>query len=265
MHRSKEHLYSITSRVLHAIGPSIHPMGKSGCTFSQFDTVKEISPGPPLAGCTYPSGVIAPRAQRMPFRRPSASRPGGSRSSHRPRWSSMVHRPGHLHGARDHGVAVSERHHQHGMLPLALIACARLAHEGSSPCGLASERDADGLRAAARLGFVVKASRTAATTPTSYGNTVRTSPVHPTTPASADVDRHVDLVVGTDHVLELPRPFALPSARRFCPPTNGPSGRGYRACRTICRLARAQAGRPAHSAHIRACQAQWWNPEGSEV
>jgi hypothetical protein len=48
-------------------------------------------------------------------------------------------------------------------------------------------------------------SRTAATTPASRGNRVRASPIHPTPPARADVDRHVDLVVGTDHVLELPR------------------------------------------------------------
>jgi hypothetical protein len=62
-HRAIEN--SLLLRVLHAVGPGPHPIGKSGCTFSRFDAVEQISPGPPLAGCTYPSSVVARRAQRI--------------------------------------------------------------------------------------------------------------------------------------------------------------------------------------------------------
>ena len=40
-------------------------MCEVGCTFARFDTVEQITPRPPLAGCSDLSGVAAPGAGRI--------------------------------------------------------------------------------------------------------------------------------------------------------------------------------------------------------
>jgi len=62
-HRAIENI--LLYRILHAIGPRIHPKSESGRTFPGLDAMKQIAPRPPLAGGTYPSGVVAPRTRRI--------------------------------------------------------------------------------------------------------------------------------------------------------------------------------------------------------